>query len=324
MKKSTRVGCLAVACTASSSSSSSAATRLPSTAWHQHSGVPDYNNNIESKVSTTILISNKIPRGGHSPSAAAAADDENDYNDDDGSKTSAAKGDGDDDDNDGGGEKKKKQRRRRKKKSSKHKQTKTTATGQQTDDDDDDDDDATNIPSTLPPAARSILEQTCHYDVLGITKCASQIEIQKAYRRRCVVTHPDKIPGGDRAAFDKVSYAYDVLRCENKRAVYDKFGHEGIENGVENANGRFGGGGGGMSSSSFFGNDVFRDFFGSSSSDPSSFFFGGQRKQQQQQQQQQQMKNRNLRYQLEVTLFTSDVTESTLELTRIVIFNMIY
>ena len=265
-----------------------------------------------------------------SPSAAPFSSPATNDDNDDSNNRSAAKEEGNNYD---GGEKKQRRKKKKKKKSSKHKQTKTTtkttATGRQTNDDDDDDnddDDTTcsksknsnnnsNIPSsTLPPAAQSILEQTCHYDVLGITKSASQIEIQKAYRRRCVVTHPDKIPSGDRAAFDKVSYAYDVLRCENKRAVYDKFGHEGIENGVQDANGRFkGGGGGGMSSSSsFFGNDIFRDFFGSSSASDASFFFGGQQRRHQQQQQsnpffkrsqqQQQMKNRNLRYQLEVTL----------------------
>ena len=146
--------------------------------------------------------------------------------------------------------------------------------------------------STLPPAAQSILTQTCHYDVLGITKSASQSEIQKAYRRRCILTHPDKTQG-DRSAFDKVSEAYDVLSCENKRAIYDRFGMEGLNN--DSMSGYTGGG---------F-NDVFRDFFnggmgmgfgtqfnpngsssGSRSSSSSSF---GPR-------------NRDLKYQLEVTL----------------------
>ncbi|KAK1736871.1 DnaJ domain-containing protein [Skeletonema marinoi] len=149
--------------------------------------------------------------------------------------------------------------------------------------------------SSLPPAAQSILTQTCHYDVLGITKSATQSQIQKAYRRRCVLTHPDKTKG-DRSAFDKVSEAYDVLGCENKRAIYDRFGMEGL-NGDLNGNG--GGGGGGF-------NDVFRDFFGMSgtttgfgtqfhpggggrsSSSSSSSSFGP--------------RNRDLRYQLEVSL----------------------
>ena len=80
--------------------------------------------------------------------------------------------------------------------------------------------------SRLPTAIQSILEQTCHYDVLGITRSASLVEIRKAYRRRCVLTHPDKAPGGDRTAFDKVSEAYDVLGSEEKRATYDRY--EGV------------------------------------------------------------------------------------------------
>ncbi len=151
----------------------------------------------------------------------------------------------------------------------------------------------------LPSAVQSILEQTCHYDVLGITKAASQIEIQKAFRRRCLLTHPDKIRGGERTAFDKVSEAYDVLSCEKKRAIYDRYGKAGLENNNGSNNGmdfRFGSA---TSGTSFFGNDLFREFFG---------------QQQQQQQQssnafrwsQQQHppppRNRDLRYQLEVSL----------------------
>jgi hypothetical protein len=80
--------------------------------------------------------------------------------------------------------------------------------------------------SRLPSAIQSILEQTCHCDVLGITRSASLVEIRKAYRRRCVLTHPDKAPGGNRTAFDKVSEAYDVLGSEEKRATYDRY--EGV------------------------------------------------------------------------------------------------
>ncbi|EED95579.1 predicted protein, partial [Thalassiosira pseudonana CCMP1335] len=63
-----------------------------------------------------------------------------------------------------------------------------------------------------------------HYDILGITRTATQAQIQKAYRRRCLATHPDKLPNGDRQAFDMVSRAYEVLGCERKRALYDRFG----------------------------------------------------------------------------------------------------
>ena len=158
----------------------------------------------------------------------------------------------------------------------------------------------------LPPAVQSILEQTCHYDVLGITKAASQVEIQKAYRRRCILTHPDKIRGGERSAFDKVSEAYDVLSCEKKRAVYDRYGKEGLEKGVSSSsaagssNGmdfRFG-----TAGTSFFGNDLFREFFGqqqqqqsTSSSTTSAFRWAHP-------QPPPPPRNRDLRYQLEVSL----------------------
>ncbi|KAL7463499.1 hypothetical protein ACHAXS_003860 [Conticribra weissflogii] len=151
---------------------------------------------------------------------------------------------------------------------------------------------------TLPPAAQSILRQKCYYDILGITKEATQVEIQKAYRKRCVLTHPDKIPSGDRAAFDKVSEAYEVLSCEKKRSLYDRFGKEGVDNGGPTGMGGAGG--------SFFGNDVFRDFFGfptsSASTDPfsgrnRSFFSASSGSSFRRP-----PRNRDLRYQLEVTL----------------------
>ena len=160
---------------------------------------------------------------------------------------------------------------------------------------------STTTTNKLPPAAQSILSQTCHYDVLGITKSATQTEIQKAYRRRCVLTHPDKT-NGDRSAFDKVSEAYDILSCENKRALYDRFGMEGLENGMMDGNTDGGGGGGG-----FFGaNDVFREFFGGGmGSAGTSNFFGAHFNQQGGRTSSSSSfgpRNRDLRYQLEVSL----------------------
>ncbi|KAL7541974.1 hypothetical protein ACHAWF_012903, partial [Thalassiosira exigua] len=145
----------------------------------------------------------------------------------------------------------------------------------------------------LPPAARSILSHSCHYDVLGITKSATSEEIRKAYRRRCVLTHPDKTDG-DRSAFDKVAEAYDVLGCEVKRERYDRFGKEGVENGT----GMGMGGMGGMSGGPFgFGTDAFRDFF--SSADPFSAFGRGASSHQQYRRP---PRNRDLKYRLEATL----------------------
>ena len=157
--------------------------------------------------------------------------------------------------------------------------------------------------SALSPEAQSILSQTCHYDVLGITtdkSSATFSEIQKAYRRRAMVTHPDKT-NGDRTAFDKVSAAYDVLSCDKKRAVYDRFGMDGLLNDQKNGDGSgffggvatdvfrefFGGGGSGMGgASTFFGTQFNHPGGGASTRSSSSF---GPR-------------NRDLRYQLEVSL----------------------
>ncbi len=161
--------------------------------------------------------------------------------------------------------------------------------------------------SRLPTAIESILEQTCHYDVLGITRSASRIEITKAYRRRCVLTHPDKTPGGDRAAFDKVSRAYDVLGCEEKRALYDRYGADGVENAGGGSGGGFAAGGMdvrfGAGGASFFGNDAFREFFGVGV-DP---IFGRRgasstARQWTSSSSSSKPRNRDLRYQLEVTL----------------------
>lgn len=114
--------------------------------------------------------------------------------------------------------------------------------------------------SILPPEISHILSQSCHYSVLDIPKSASQGDILKAYRKKCVLTHPDKLPkgvGDRREAFDKVSKAYDVLGCEKKRAMYDRFGTSD----EQEVHGMTGGMG-------MFGQDVFRDFFGGSA------FFG--------------------------------------------------
>ncbi|KAL7517421.1 hypothetical protein ACHAWX_002980, partial [Stephanocyclus meneghinianus] len=81
--------------------------------------------------------------------------------------------------------------------------------------------------AVLPPEIQHILSQSCHYAVLGVAPSASSTDILKAYRKKCVLTHPDKLPPhlpDRRSAFDKVARAYDVLGCETKRAAYDRFG----------------------------------------------------------------------------------------------------
>lgn len=97
-----------------------------------------------------------------------------------------------------------------------------------------------------------------YYEVLGVAKQAGDDELKKAYRKLAMKFHPDRNPG-DKAAeeqFKEVSEAYEVLSDENKRAVYDQYGHEGLNRG--GGGGGFGGAGG---FADIFG-DVFADIFG--------------------------------------------------------------
>lgn len=69
-----------------------------------------------------------------------------------------------------------------------------------------------------------------YYEVLGISKSASDDEIKKAYRKLAVKYHPDKNPGDKEAEakFKEINEAHDVLSDKQKRARYDQFGHAGV------------------------------------------------------------------------------------------------
>ncbi|PYO93205.1 MAG: molecular chaperone DnaJ [Gemmatimonadetes bacterium] len=82
------------------------------------------------------------------------------------------------------------------------------------------------------------------YDVLGVPRDCSEADVKKAYRKLAMECHPDR-NNGDKAAeerFKLVTEAYEVLRDPQKRAAYDRYGHEAT---------RGGGGGGGFSSMHF-------------------------------------------------------------------------
>src|SRR5918911_127774 len=69
-----------------------------------------------------------------------------------------------------------------------------------------------------------------YYEVLAIARTASQQEIKSAYRKIAVRDHPDKNPGDKEAEerFKEAAEAYAVLSDSDKRARYDRFGHQGV------------------------------------------------------------------------------------------------
>ena len=82
-------------------------------------------------------------------------------------------------------------------------------------------------PSPQETLIDELLQCDDYYTILGVHKTATATQIQKAYRKRAVQTHPDKVPNNDRRAFDKVAEAYDVLSDDTKRATYNRFGKRG-------------------------------------------------------------------------------------------------
>jgi molecular chaperone DnaJ len=107
------------------------------------------------------------------------------------------------------------------------------------------------------------------YEILSVSKSSSSDEIKKAYRKVAMQFHPDKNPG-DKAAeekFKEAAEAYEILSDADKRAQYDRFGHQ-----ATSSAGRGGGfGGGGMNMDDIF--SQFGDVFGDES--PFGSFFGG-------------------------------------------------
>jgi molecular chaperone DnaJ len=109
-----------------------------------------------------------------------------------------------------------------------------------------------------------VATQIDYYEVLEITKTASNVEISKAYRKLAIKFHPDSHPDDEEATqkFKQAAEAYEVLGDETKRARYDQYGHAGL--------GQGGGGGGHFNDvedifdafGDIFGGGVFGDLFG--------------------------------------------------------------
>jgi molecular chaperone DnaJ len=141
-----------------------------------------------------------------------------------------------------------------------------------------------------------------YYEVLGVGKSASADEIKKSYRKLALKYHPDRNPDDSEAEakFREAAEAYEVLSDDQKKAQYDRFGHEGVRGAASSA-------GGSMEDifSNFgdiFGGSIFEEFFGGGRGG------GGGRRQQ---------KGASLRCQLSITFLESATgCTKTIELSR--------
>ena len=95
------------------------------------------------------------------------------------------------------------------------------------------------------------------YDILGVSKSADADELKRAYRKLAMQFHPDRNPGDQSAEhkFKDINEAYDVLKDDQKRAAYDRFGHAAFENGSRGPGDFAGGFSGGFA-------DIFEEMFG--------------------------------------------------------------
>ncbi len=128
--------------------------------------------------------------------------------------------------------------------------------------------------------------QIDYYQLLEVSRDADGAAIKSAYRKLAMKYHPDKNPGDAEceARFKSINEAYDCLKDPQKRAAYDRFGHEAFQQGM-------GGGGGGRGPQGDFGDigDIFETIFGSAFGGG-----GGQRRQNR--------RGADLRYDMQITL----------------------
>ena len=131
-----------------------------------------------------------------------------------------------------------------------------------------------------------------YYEILGVPRTASADEIKKAYRKLAVKYHPDKNPGDKTAEekFKEISEAYEVLKDDKKKAMYDQYGHEAFNGGA----GMSGGYQGGFQDPF----DLFREVFGGDHGGGIfDSFFGGHSSRYERSN-----RGSDLRYDLEITL----------------------
>lgn len=123
------------------------------------------------------------------------------------------------------------------------------------------------------------------YEILGVARGCDEKELKGAFRKLAMQLHPDKNPGDHTAElkFKEVNEAYEILKDPQKRAAYDRFGHQAFEHGAG-----FGAGAGAASGFASFA-DIFDEFFGDFRGGGSGRRSGRER-------------GSDLRYNLEVTL----------------------
>ncbi|MCF7499577.1 molecular chaperone DnaJ [Pseudoalteromonas sp. L1] len=128
------------------------------------------------------------------------------------------------------------------------------------------------------------MSKSDYYEVLGVSKDASERDIKKAYKRLAMKYHPDRTAGDKEleSKFKEVKEAYEVLTDPQKRQMYDQYGHAAFDQNGGGGHGGFGGGHGDFG-------DIFGDVFGD-------IFGGGGRRQSRQQ------RGADLRYNMDLTL----------------------
>ncbi|KAK0892529.1 Type I HSP40 co-chaperone [Friedmanniomyces endolithicus] len=109
-----------------------------------------------------------------------------------------------------------------------------------------------------------MVKDTTYYDTLGVAPSVDDNDLKKAYKKLAMKWHPDKHGGSDEAKtkFQEISAAFEILSEPDKRAAYDQYGKEGLEQG--------GGMGGGMNAE-----DIFSQFFGGGGGGGFGGMFGG-------------------------------------------------
>lgn len=129
-----------------------------------------------------------------------------------------------------------------------------------------------------------------YYELLGISKDASDVEIKKAYRSMAMKYHPDRNPGDKEAEikFKEVTEAYEILKDGQKRAAYDRYGHAAFAQGAGAGFGGFNFDFSGAGFGSIF-EDIFSEFMGGAAGRSRTSQHAGRR-------------GADIRYDLEVTL----------------------